>query len=87
MDLIIKQKHIKGSIRRNPAKCPAAKAFKDAGFKGVQVNRHEVVYDGGSYSHNLPLTLRKAIDMFDRGGKFKIGTYRIAGLENPSKKR
>ena len=82
---MIKQKHIKGSRRRNATKCPAAKAFKDAGFKEAQVNRYEVIYDGDS--HNLPLTLRKAIDTFDRGGKFKIGTYRIAGLENPNKKR
>lgn len=93
MDLVISKKHTNRASRGNGLHCPAARAFKEAGFKGVNVNGGEigeyyVFFDteSGRKEHKLPLTLIKAIEKFDDGEPFKIGTYRIAGLERPTKK-
>lgn len=87
MDLVISKAHTSRATRDNAIRCPAARAFKAAGFEAVRVdgiNMYYVVND--KYKKvKLPGTLSDAIAKFDNGGEFKIGTFRIAGLKRPVK--
>lgn len=87
MDLVIKPKHVRGSTRESASKCPTVRALRDVGFKSVSVPYiDELIIDQhtkNSKCVTLPNTLVKAIVAFDEGGKFKAGTYRIAGLKKP----
>ena len=88
MDLKISKKHSRGARREDVCHCPAARAFKDAGFENVEVEGDFVTFgaeDGAVNSHPLPGTLRKAITDYDDGQSFRLGTYRIAGLRKPKK--
>ena len=87
MDLVISKSHTSRASRDNALRCPAARAFKAAGFEHVRVDGFYMHYvDNGKYKKaELPGTLFDAIAKFDNGGEFKIGTYRIAGLKRPVK--
>jgi len=83
MDLMIGRNHTRGARRGDFTACPTARALKAAGFKSVEVLDDRITVDGETYE--LPSTLANAIQNFDQGKPFKIGKYRIAGLERPSK--
>lgn len=92
MDITINKKHAHYARRENLTSCPAARAFRCAGFKGVEVDGDYVEFitktenDGDdTVSYALPKTLRDAIRDFDSGKPFRLGTYRIAGLRKPVK--
>ena len=81
MDLVISAKHTSRASRGDGQRCPTYRALRDAGFEGVYVDNTYVTVDGKNYK--MPKTLTKAINEFDDGKAFKLGTYRIAGLELP----
>lgn len=81
MDLTISKKHSHYARRGQNKSCPAARAFKSAGFKTVDVAYGSATLDGEYYE--LPATLENAIRSFDDGEQFRHGTYRIAGVKRP----
>lgn len=88
MDLTINRAHARLGERGKMESCPTAVALSCAGFSVKAVWGDMVGVKDGENStgwYDLPATLQKAIEAYDEGAPFKVGTYRIKGLKRPKK--
>lgn len=90
MDLTINRAHARLGLRRRTGSCPTALALKELGFENVYVDGDIIRIDrspsdDGCLYYDIPNTLNNAIEEYDNGKPFKVGTYRIKGLKRPRK--
>jgi hypothetical protein len=89
MDLRINRAHARLGERGEAESCPTAVALNCIGFGRVEVDGEQAIIfseDGEREYFDLPNTLQKAIEKYDNGKPFKVGTYRIKGLPRPKHK-